>query len=268
MRVTPQADPSRQPSSTFEPPAEGARVAPLRLTADEFRRAGHELVDTVATFLATLAERPVTPDEAPHEVQRLLGADTTLPFTRAVAQSLLKLMAYKDEYEVARLYTDGEFQRKLHDQFEGDVALEFYMAPPLISRGKNGGQPRKIRLGGWMLPAMKVLAQGRRLRGTVLDVFGYTAERRMERSLIDSYVQRIEALLPDLAADRLAAATAIAALPLSMRGFGHVKQANVAQARLREAELLHTFDPQRYPRPAGAPRAGQIRGIAITAAAH
>jgi indolepyruvate ferredoxin oxidoreductase len=200
--------------------------------------------------------------------EEALGADASLPFSRAVAQSLLKLMAYKDEYEVARLYTDGEFQRKLHEQFEGDIALEFYMAPPVISRSKDGQAPRKVRLGGWMLPAMKLLAQGRRLRGTALDVFGRSQERRMERALIGSYIERIESLLPSLSAQRLATATAIAALPLSMRGFGHVKQANVVLARAREAELLHKFDPERYPRPAGVPKAGQIRGIAVTAAAH
>jgi indolepyruvate ferredoxin oxidoreductase len=195
-----------------------------------------------------------------------LGADETLPFTRAVARSLQKLMAYKDEYEVARLYTDGEFLRSLGQQFEGKPQLEFYMAPPLLSRPKDGRQPRKIRLGGWMLPAMRLLAQGRRLRGSVLDIFGYTDERRLERDLVREYRRRIEALLPALEADRLKVATEIAALPLSMRGFGHVKLANVALARVREAELLHRFDPQAYPRPAQAPAAGQLRGIRVTAA--
>jgi indolepyruvate ferredoxin oxidoreductase len=207
----------------------------------------------------TTAERSVTPAEA--------GAQGSLPFTRAVAEGLLKLMAYKDEYEVARLYTDGEFTRMLKQQFEGDVQLEFYMAPPAISRGREGQAPRKVRLGGWMLPFMKLLAYGRRLRGTALDVFGRTAERRMERELVAAYRARIESLLPALDASRLKAATDIAALPLSMRGFGHVKLANVALARVREAELLHRFDPATYPRPEVKREAGQIRGIAVTSVA-
>jgi indolepyruvate ferredoxin oxidoreductase len=196
-----------------------------------------------------------------------VGGDASRPLTRTFAQSLLKLMAYKDEYEVARLYTDGEFLRSLQHQFEGDVALEFYMAPPVISRAKGGRAPRKIRLGGWMLPAMKLLAQGRRLRGTFLDVFGRTEERRLERALVDGYLQRLDALLPALTPDRLKAACEIAALPLSMRGFGHVKLANVALARAREAELLHRFDPQAYPRTEPSRAAGQIRGIRVTSAA-
>jgi indolepyruvate ferredoxin oxidoreductase len=195
------------------------------------------------------------------------GGDASLPLTRTFAQALLKLMAYKDEYEVARLYTDGEFLRSLRHQFEGDVALEFYMAPPVISRAKGGQAPRKVRLGGWMLPAMKLLAQGRRLRGSFLDVFGRTEERRLERALIEAYVQRIDALLPALTPQRLKPACEIAALPLSMRGFGHVKLANVALARAREAELLHRFDPQAYPRPEPSRAAGQIRGIRVTTAA-
>jgi indolepyruvate ferredoxin oxidoreductase len=195
-----------------------------------------------------------------------LGADPALPLTCTVARSLLKLMAYKDEYEVARLYTDGEFRRALHEQFEGEVGLEFYMAPPLLSRPRAGQAPRKIRLGGWMLPAMKLLARGRWLRGTPLDPFGYTAERRMERELAREYTRRIRSLLPSLAAERLAIATEIAALPLAMRGFGHVKQANVAQARRREAELLHRYDPATFPRPPASREAGQIRGIRVAAA--
>jgi indolepyruvate ferredoxin oxidoreductase len=176
-------------------------------------------------------------------------------------------MSYKDEYEVARLYTDGEFRHTLQQQFEGDIALEFYMAPPVISRPRDGKPPRKIRLGGWMMPVMKLLAQGRRLRGTALDLFGRTAERRMERELIASYQARIASLLPALAPERLKTASDIAALPLSMRGFGHVKLANVALARAREAELLYKFDPETYPRPAVTREAGQIRGIRVTASA-
>jgi indolepyruvate ferredoxin oxidoreductase len=115
---------------------------------------------------------------------------------------------------------------------------------------------------------MKVLAQGRRLRGTFLDVFGRTEERRLERSLIDGYLSRIEALLPGLSPQRLKTACDIAALPLSMRGFGHVKLANVALARAREAELLHRYDPAAYPRPQASLQAGQLRGIPIAVSAR
>jgi indolepyruvate ferredoxin oxidoreductase len=191
--------------------------------------------------------------------------DAELRFTRAVAQSLLKLMAYKDEYEVARLFTDGGFAQQLAHQFEGNFALEFYMAPPLLSRARDGRPPRKLRLGAWLMPAMRLLARGRRLRGTPFDLFGHTVERRMERALIGLYEARVCELLGTLEPDTLALATEIAALPLSMRGFGHVKIANVALARAREAELLHRLDPQRYPRPAPARSAGQIRGIRVSA---
>jgi indolepyruvate ferredoxin oxidoreductase len=200
--------------------------------------------------------------------EQAAGGDVSLPFTRAVAQSLLKLMAYKDEYEVARLYTDGEFLKSLHHQFQGDVQLEFYMAPPVVSRSKNGAAPTKVRLGSWMMPAMKLLAQGKRLRGTALDLFGRTQERRMERELIASYRARIDEVSSQLSPDRMKVACDIAALPLSIRGFGHVKLANVALARAREAELLHRFDPRKYPRPPQSKEAGQIRGIRVTAAAH
>ncbi len=198
--------------------------------------------------------------------EEALHADPALPFTRTVAQALLKLMAYKDEYEVARLYTDGSFARAIAQQFEGDVGLEFYMAPPAFARPKEGRAPRKMRFGVWLLTAMKLLAHGRRLRGTIFDVFGRTAERHLERQLITSYLQRIEAVGTALTAQRLRLATEIAAVPLTMRGFGHVKLANVALARAREAELLHRFDPAAYPRPTAAAEAGQIRGIRVTAA--
>jgi indolepyruvate ferredoxin oxidoreductase len=185
-------------------------------------------------------------------------------FSRAVAASLLKLMAFKDEYEVARLYSDGAFRERLAQQFEGDFSLEFFMAPPLLSRARNGRPPRKLRFGPWLLPAMRMLARARVLRGTPFDVFGLTAERRMERGLIDTYVARIDELLPQLSADNLALAAEIAAVPLQMRGFGHVKIANVALARTREAELLHRLDRERYPRPERAKEAGQLRGIRVT----
>jgi len=195
--------------------------------------------------------------------QALTPGDPALPLTRAVSASLLKLMSYKDEYEVARLYTDGRFRRQLEDQFEGDVRLEFHMAPPLLARPKNGQPPRKIVLGPWMMRAMSWLARGKRLRGTALDVFGYTQERRTERALIERFERRIGELLEGLGSDNADTARQIAALPLSIRGFGHVKLANLALANAREAELLHRFAPQRYPKPARASEAGQFKGIAV-----
>lgn len=185
--------------------------------------------------------------------------------TRAVAQSLLKLMAYKDEYEVARLYTDPAFHKALHQQFEGDLKLSFYMAPPSLSSVRHGERPRKIELGAWMLPFMRLLAKGKALRGSLLDPFGRTHERRMERELICQYEARVREILPQLASGNLLLAADIAAIPLSMRGFGHVKQANVVLARIREAELLHRFDPVKYPAPERKATAGQLRGIAVVA---
>jgi indolepyruvate ferredoxin oxidoreductase len=197
--------------------------------------------------------------------ERALGADPSLPLARTVARSLHKLMAIKDEYEVARLYTDGRFQQQLRAQFDGDFQLEFHLAPPLLSHARDGQPPRKIRIGGWLLPVLGVLARARRLRGTWFDLFGHSDERRLERALITRYTERIDSLLPALSADRLALATQVAALPLQMRGFGHVKLANVALAQAREAELLHRFDPTRWPRPAASMAAGQIRGVAVVA---
>jgi indolepyruvate ferredoxin oxidoreductase len=192
-----------------------------------------------------------------------VGRDPTLPLTKAVARSLMKLMSYKDEYEVARLFTDGGFQRQLTEQFEGDLTLEFLMAPPWLARPRNGQAPKKVRLGEWMLPAMRLLARGKVLRGRWIDPFGNSAERRMERDLVTQFERRVDELVVNLIEDLLPIAIQIAALPLSMRGYGHVKVANVALARAREAELLSRWLPDRYPRPTGTPTAGQFRGIAV-----
>jgi indolepyruvate ferredoxin oxidoreductase len=189
--------------------------------------------------------------------------DASLPFARAAAKSLMKLMSYKDEYEVARLYTDGDFRRRLEDQFEGPLTLEFHMAPPFLARSENGQPPRKVRLGGWLLPVLRVLARGKALRGSVFDVFGHAAERRLERRLIAEFERRLEEITAHLNENNQALAVQIAAVPVSIRGFGHVKIANLANARAREAELLHRFDPAKYPKPPSTARAGQFRGIAV-----
>jgi indolepyruvate ferredoxin oxidoreductase len=157
----------------------------------------------------------------------------------AVARNLFTLMAYKDEYEVARLYSDGTFLKKLHRQFDGDVTLEYHLAPPLLAqRDPITGEPKKRAFGPWMEKMFKLLARLRPLRGTALDIFGYTQERRMERRLIAEYEAVLGELAAALAPDNHALAVEIAALPAKIRGFGHVKAKNVENAKACEAELL------------------------------
>ena len=163
-------------------------------------------------------------------------------FCEAVARAYHKLLAYKDEYEVARLYTDGRFQRQVEAAFEGRVGLRFSMAPPLIAgRDPTTGHLKKRLFGPWMLSAFRLLAQFKGLRGTPLDIFGYSAERRRERALIGEYEATVEALIAGLDSDNHALAVEIAEVPLAMRGFGHVKEANIVCAKEREAELLAAF---------------------------
>jgi indolepyruvate ferredoxin oxidoreductase len=156
----------------------------------------------------------------------------------AVARNLFRLMAYKDEYEVARLYSDGTFAEKLQRQFEGELRLQFHLAPPLLARDPVTGEPRKRRFGPWMMPLFRILARQRRLRGTPFDPFGRTAERRMERRLIAEYETILGEIAAVLSPDNHALAIEIASLPEEMRGFGHIKQRNVERTKAREAELL------------------------------
>jgi indolepyruvate ferredoxin oxidoreductase len=156
---------------------------------------------------------------------------------KAVAQGLFKLMTYKDEYEVARLYTDGRFEERLKATFEGDFTVRFNLAPPLLAKRDAQGRLVKAQYGSWMWQALKVLAKLKLLRGTRFDVFGRTEERRMERQLIADYQASIEALLPRLNTDNLAQAVELASLPEQIRGFGHVKLDSVARARARWQEL-------------------------------
>jgi indolepyruvate ferredoxin oxidoreductase len=158
------------------------------------------------------------------------------------ARSLYKLMAYKDEYEVARLYTDGDFLKKLHGQFEGDFTLEFNLAPPLFAaRDPATGELRKRPYGAWMFQAFKLLAGLKGLRGTAFDVFGYSEERRTERRLIAAYEATMASVIAGLDGQNHAMAVQIAALPEQIRGFGHVKEKNLAKVKEREAKLLAAF---------------------------
>jgi indolepyruvate ferredoxin oxidoreductase len=148
-------------------------------------------------------------------------------------------MAYKDEYEVARLYSDGTFLDKIHRQFEGNVRLEFHLAPPFMApRDRATGELQKRTYGPWMFQVFKILARLRRLRGTTLDIFGFTAERRLERRLIADYETVIGEVLAVLSPENHALAIEIARSPEQIRGFGHIKARSVEKAKAREAELL------------------------------
>ncbi|MGB6732652.1 MAG: indolepyruvate ferredoxin oxidoreductase family protein, partial [Xanthobacteraceae bacterium] len=161
----------------------------------------------------------------------------------AVARYLFKLMAYKDEYEVARLYTDGAFLKQVAGTFGGDdLRFEFHLAPPLLARiDKETGLPRKMSFGPWLLPAFRVLAKFKFLRGTALDPFGRSLERRTERALIGEYETMIDEVLARLTPDNHHLAVGLAAIPEKIRGFGHVKQRHLAAAKLDEAALLEQF---------------------------
>jgi indolepyruvate ferredoxin oxidoreductase len=158
--------------------------------------------------------------------------------TEAVARYLFKLMAYKDEYEVARLFTDGRFNAALGKTFKGEAKLTFHLAPPIMARiDPVTGVPRKRAFGPWIIPVFKLLASLKRLRGTPFDVFGRTAERRRERQLIADYRQTVDDLVARLTRDNHALAVEIASLPEHIRGFGHVKQRHLEEVSAREAEL-------------------------------
>ena len=162
------------------------------------------------------------------------GADA---LTRAVATNLYKLMAYKDEYEVARLYTDGRFAQERNKAFKGGKT-KILLSPPLIAPKGPDGKPKKIEFSGWMLEtAFPIMARMKGLRGGPLDIFGRTEERRMERGLIADYEAGLAKLLAGLDAERLALATKIAAVPQAIRGFGYIKEASVKTAKADEAKL-------------------------------
>jgi len=159
--------------------------------------------------------------------------------SEAVARYYFKLLAYKDEYEVARLYADPAFVQKVKSQFEGDYKLHFHLAPPLFAkRDPVTGELRKAEYGTWVFMAFKLLSRLRGLRGTVFDVFGYTQERRMERQLIGEYEVTIEELIGKLSSENHALAVKIASVPEEIRGYGHVKERHLGIARAKQADLL------------------------------
>jgi indolepyruvate ferredoxin oxidoreductase len=187
------------------------------------------------TFVAQVADR---------EAKSVPGSDA---LARAVARQYAKLLAYKDEYEVARLYTDGSFAAQLAREFEGDCALQLHLSPQflpawLAPRDPETGHVRKWRIPTRLIfPLFRALRPLRRLRGTPLDPFGWTAHRRWERRLIAEYEATVAELLDGLGAENLPVALEIASLPEHVRGFDDVKERQHEEARHKQAELLAAF---------------------------
>ena len=187
-------------------------------------------------------------------VRRLRAAEeAALPgstaLSDAAARALFKVMAYKDEYEVARLYADTDFVHRIAGRFEGPYKLRFHLAPPILGdRDPETGHLKKRSFGPWMLPAFRVLAKFRGLRGTAFDIFGRTPERRAERALIAEVEAQLDEICAGLNAANHAVAIELAAVPLDIRGFGHIKEASLAQARAKTEALLRGFRSAPPPR--------------------
>jgi indolepyruvate ferredoxin oxidoreductase len=156
-------------------------------------------------------------------------------------------MAYKDEYEVARLYTDGSFATRLGEKFDGDVRLKFHLAPPVFARrDKATGHLLKKEYGGWMIHAFRLLARLKFLRGTALDPFGYTAERKTERKLIDDYLAMIEQRSANLKGEQIPVLARLARLPETIRGYGHIKEQSIGKATAEKARLEAELENSRF----------------------
>src|SRR5216683_178617 len=232
-----------------EPAAVEALIKPAAEAASDARTLSQSLDEMVARRVAFLTDYQDAAYAARYRrlVRRALGAEElkaagATGLAEAVARNFFKLMAYKDEYEVARLYTSGEFLKKLRRQFEGDFTLEFHLAPPLLAkRDAATGHLKKGRYGPWMMRAFALLAKLKLLRGTPLDPFGRSEERRTERRLIEEYEAMLDELIAGLSPENHALAVELAAIPGQIRGFGHVKLANLATARARQQELLAAF---------------------------
>jgi indolepyruvate ferredoxin oxidoreductase len=192
---------------------------------------------------AAYAQRYLALVQAAREAERR-AAGSEGAFSAAVARGFARLMAYKDEYEVARLYALPEFRRQIEAQFEGVRGLRFHLAPPLWASkpDPDTGRPRKRSYGAWVLSAFGWLARLRGLRGSAFDPFGHTEERRAERRLVDDYEARIRRLIAELDTPRLALATQAAEVAEQVRGYGPVKarQMEGAEARWRELDAAWT----------------------------
>jgi len=223
-----------------------AAIIPI---SQAFSRNLDELIARRVEFLTSYqdsayAERYRKLVEHARETEALKAGGTAL--TEAVARYYFKLLAYKDEYEVARLYADPAFARKIEAMFEGGYKLKFHLAPPVFNKpDPRTGEASKSQFGAWMMPAFRILAKLKGLRGTALDVFGYTKERRTERRLIVEYEMTVAELLDRLDRENLRLAVEIAAIPEHIRGYGHIKRRQLDEAKKKEAGLLAAFRASR-----------------------
>ncbi len=219
-------------------------LAPAQVIEFRRRESLDELIRRRAEFLTAYQSaayagryRDFVASVRAHE-GRIAGAGQPLRLTEAVARYLFKLMAYKDEYEVARLHTDPAFKSRIANMFEGDYQIRYHLAPPLLAKRDAQGHLVKRPFGRWVGTAFSLIAGLRFLRGTFLDPFGHTDERKTERALIRDYRDSIVALCTSLSAENLPLAVEIASIPEDIRGYGHVKERHLRNAKEKEARLL------------------------------
>ncbi len=226
--------------AAHDPSTRGADESPKVAVKSLDELIAHRAGELIAYQDAAYAKRYLDRIARVRAAESAAGGGEAL--TRAAATNLYKLMAYKDEYEVARLYSDGRFAASLATTFKGGKA-KVLLSPPLLAAKGHDGKPKKIAFGSWMLSAgFPALARLKGLRGGALDVFGYTAERRMERKLAEDYEAGLDRLAGGLSAQTLPLAIKIASVPDQIRGFGHVKDASVGPAKASEAKLWAQWD--------------------------
>ena len=238
--------------AAHDPQAVEKLLAPAQVIEFRKRETLEDLVTRRVEFL-TAYQNAAYADSYRDFVQKVRVAElpsgrTTL--SEAVARNLFKLMAYKDEYEVARLHSQTGFQERIAAMFEGDYKVHYHLAPPLIARRNEKGELQKKKYGPGMLGVFRVLSNLKGLRGTPLDIFGRTEERRSERALIAQYRESLERVLAGLSAGNQELALEIARIPEQIKGFGHVKARNLAAARVQWEQLLRQWQD-----PAGQRRA-------------
>jgi indolepyruvate ferredoxin oxidoreductase len=223
-----------------------AEVIPISLA---FSRSLDELIARRVEFLAGYQDRAYA-ERYRKLVERVRSVETHktggTALTEAVARYYFKLMAYKDEYEVARLYSDPGFRQKIEGMFEGGYRLKFHLAPPIFNKpDPRTGEARKSEFGPWMMAAFRILAKLKGLRGTPFDVFGMSEERKTERRLIGEYEATVAELLEHLDGENQKLAVEIASVPEHIRGFGHVKRRHLGEAKKKQAELIAAFRASR-----------------------